>query len=329
MRKRYWLYTALALGTYLLLCVVAGFVGAELALHTVRHPLTVQDEAGARAWAKDDGASVSEVEIKATDGIPLEAWEVVPEDRNGPTVILLHGRGGNRLEMKNYADFLLAHGYSVLMPDARGHGNSGGELTSSGLLERIDIHLWVQWLITNRHPTCVYGFGESMGAAQLLQSLQTESRFCAIAVECPFSTFREIAYDRMGQPFHLGPWVGRTILRPAVASAFWYARVRYGLDMNQVSPETAVRNSETPILLIHGQSDTNIPVRHSRRLAQVNPAIALWELPNTGHSNAIDTSPVELEQNLIKWFSSHPSQQINPARERAPRRARDLSARDS
>lgn len=120
--------------------------------------------------------------------------------------------------------------------------------------------------------------------------------------ECPFSTFREIAYDRMGQPFHLGPWVGRTILRPAVESAFWYARVRYGLDMNRTSPEMAVKNSKTLILLIHGQSDTNIPIRHSRRLASANPTIALWEVPNTGHSNAIDTSPEELELHLVNWF---------------------------
>ena len=315
MRKRYWRYIALTLGIYLVFCVVAGIIAAEMALHPVRRPLTATDEATVPAWAGDDGASVSEVEIKATDGIPLQAWVVVPDDANGQMVILLHGRGGNRLEMKNYADFLLAHRYSVLMPDARGHGNSGGKFTTSGLLERNDIHLWVQWLMANRPPSCVYGYGESMGAAQLLQSLQAESRFCAVAVECPFSTFREIAYDRMGQPFHLGPWVGRSILRPAVETAFWYARVRYGVDMDQVSPERAVQNSRTPILLIHGQSDTNIPVRHSRRLAQVNSAIALWELPNTGHSNAIDTSPRELEQNLIKWFSSHPSPQITPARE--------------
>ena len=307
MRKRFWYCVAIVVGTYVLFCVISGIVGAEIAVHVNRHPVTASDEASAPQWAKDDGASMLEIAINADDGIPLMAWEVVPEDANGDVVILLHGRGGNRLEMKNYADFLLAHGYSVLMPDARGHGNSGGRLTSAGLLERNDIHLWVQWLVTDRHPNCVYGYGESMGAAQLLQSLQLESRFCAVAVECPFATFREIAYDRMGQPFHLGPWVGRSILRPAVETAFWYARVRYGFDMDRVSPEAAVENSRTPILLIHGQSDTNIPVRHSRRLAQLNPAIALWELPNTGHSNAIDTSPHELEQNLIRWFSSHPS----------------------
>ena len=49
-----------------------------------------------------------------------------------------------------------------------------------------------------------------MGAAQLLQSLDTHPHFCAVAAESPFANFREIAYDRMGQPFHLGPWVGRS-----------------------------------------------------------------------------------------------------------------------
>ena len=73
--------------------------------------------------------------------------------------------------MTNYADILLRHGYSVLMPDARGHGSSGGEFVTYGLLERDDIHQWVRWLVVNRHPSCVFGFGESMGAAELLQSL--------------------------------------------------------------------------------------------------------------------------------------------------------------
>jgi uncharacterized protein len=177
---------------------------AETALHPHRRALTDAEQAQAPAWAKDDGATLTNVEIKAADRIPLRAWEVDPEDSNGSVVLLLHGRGGNRLEMTNYADMLLAHGYGVLMPDARGHGSSGGELVTYGLLERDDIHQWVQWLIANRHPSCVFGFGESMRAAELLQSLAVEPGFCAVAVECPFSTFREIAYDRMGQPLHLG-----------------------------------------------------------------------------------------------------------------------------
>jgi predicted alpha/beta-fold hydrolase len=121
----------------------------------------------------------------------------------------------------------------TFMPDARAHGASGGDLAAYGLREPSDIRLWLDWLEVNEHPTCIYGFAESMGAAGMLQSLQSETRFCAVAAESPFSNFREIAYDRVGQFFNAGPWLGRTILRPVAEIAFIYSRWKYGLDFEQ------------------------------------------------------------------------------------------------
>lgn len=290
---------------YLLSCAVAGVFVAEAVLHPLRHALTSADQAQAPAWAKEDDSTLSPVVITAPDGTSLHAWELQPDNTNGDAVLLLHGLRGNRLEMVNYADIFLNHGYSVLIPDARAHGDSGGTIATYGLLEKNDIRAWVEWLYINRHPHCVYGFGESMGAAHLLQALEVESRFCAAAAECPFSSFRETSYDRMGQRFHTGPWLGRTLLRPVVEFAFLFARLRYGLNMDLVSPENTVAATRVPVLLIHGQSDINIPPRHSRRIASRNKRVILWELPNTGHSNAIDTSPNELETRLLEWFSSH------------------------
>lgn len=290
---------------YLLFCAIAGVLVAEAILHPKRTLLTPGDEVRAPAWAKEDDSSVSAIAIRAADGVTLRAWELQPDNANGDTVLLFHGLRGNRLEMVNYADIFLNHGYSVLIPDARAHGSSEGNLATFGWLEKSDIHLWVQWIITNRHPRCLYGFGESMGAAQLLQALAVESRFCAVAAECPFSSLRETSYDRMGQRFHRGPWLGQTLLRPVVESAFLYTRLRYGFNMDRVSPEDVVAATHVPVLLIHGQDDVNIPLRHSRRIASRNSAVVLWELPKTGHSNAIDTSPKELETRLIDWFGSH------------------------
>ena len=299
---------------YLLLSGILGALIAAFAPHPTRHHLSADEVAKAPAWAKDDDASLSDVGIVTADGVSLKAWKLHPEESNGDAVVLLHGLRGNRLEMINYADIFLAHGYIVLMPDARAHGESGGSVATFGLLERDDIHRWVQWLEINRHPRCVYGFGESMGAAQLLQGLEDEPDFCAVAAECPFSNFRESAYDRMGQLFHLGPWVGRSLLRPVIESAYVYSRVGYGLNMDHVSPEDVVAATRVPVLLIHGESDSNIPIRHSRRIAARNPGVVLWALPGTGHSNAIDTSPAELEKRVIAWFGSHPrtAQHLGP-----------------
>jgi len=224
-------------------------------------------------------------------------------------VILLHGLADNRVGMTGYAELLLNRGFTVLMPDARAHGPSGGNLATFGLLESEDIHRWLDWLDQNDHPDCIFGLGESMGAALLLQSLRSETRFCAVAAESPFATFREIGYDRVGQFFRTGPWLGRTVLRPIVEFAFVYARWKYRLDFKQVSPENAVAATKVPVFLIHGQSDSNIPVRHSRLIAARNPTVPLWEVPNTDHCGAVGTNPDEFVERLIRWFDSHASTQ--------------------
>ncbi|MFI5114660.1 MAG: alpha/beta hydrolase [Terriglobales bacterium] len=254
-------------------------------------------------------SELTDINIAARDGVLLRAWSIRPANSNGAEVILLHGLADNRFGMTGYAELLLSRGFSVLMPDARAHGTSGGNLATFGLLESEDIHQWLDWLDESDHPECIFGLGESMGAALLLQSLRSETRFCAVAAESPFASFREIGYDRVGQFFHTGPWLGRTVLRPIVDFAFVYARWKYKLDFEQVSPENAVAATKIPVFLIHGQSDSNIPVRHSRLIAARNPAVPLWEVPNTDHCGAISTNPHEFSETLIRWFDSHASTQ--------------------
>jgi pimeloyl-ACP methyl ester carboxylesterase len=242
------------------------------------------------------------VAIKTPDGVTLNAWIVEPQHANDEAVVLLHGLADNRLGMIGYAQLLLARGFTVLLPDARAHGSSGGALATFGLLERNDIAQWVQFLRTRTTGHCVYGLGESMGAAQLLQSLGSGADFCAVIAESSFSSFREIAYDRIGQPLHLGPWVGRTILRPVVEAAFLRALWKYGLDMQQVSPEDAVAKTHVPVFLIHGQVDSNIPVRHSRRIVARDRAAVLWEVPGAEHCGALSAAPERFRKVLVTWF---------------------------
>jgi uncharacterized protein len=292
---------------YLVLSFIAGVFVAEGTLHPGRRSLSSRDETLAQGIARNHDSELADVSIPARDGVTLRAWSIRPQNSNRNAVILLHGLGDNRLGMTGYADLLLGHGFSVLMPDARAHGTSGGQLATYGLLESDDIRRWFDWLQQNQHPGCIFGFAESMGAAQLLQSLQTESHFCAVAAESPFSSFREIAYDRVGQFFHTGPWLGRTILRPVVDVAFGFARWKYKLNFEQLSPETVVAGTKVPVLLIHGRDDRNIPIRHSRRIAADDPTLVLWEVPATDHCGAISTSPQEFEHRLIGWFDGHSS----------------------
>jgi hypothetical protein len=279
-----------------------------IALHPYSHPVTPNEDRNARAVAQEDGVEFRDVELATPDGVVLRAWFMRPPEANGDAVILLHGVSDNRMGTYGYGKWLVQNRYTVLIPDARAHGNSSGGLATYGLKEADDIHRWVDWIETAEHPRCMFGLGESMGAAQLLQSLPKEPRFCAVVAESPFATFREVAYARFGRPFHTGPWLGRTFFRPTVDVGFLYIRLRYGLNMEAASPEQAVVGMKTPILLIHGLDDHNIPPYNSDLIEAKNPSsIVVWKVPGAAHTGAHNAAPQEFERRVLGWFTSHSS----------------------
>jgi len=298
---------AVAALAFLIPSAIAGVFLAEATLHPGRNIPTSADETQAREVAWLQKSELTNVSITASDRVILRAWSIRPRTSNENEVILLHGLSDSRVGMIGYAELLLNRGFNVLLPDARAHGTSGGDLATFGLLESDDIHRWLDWMQQNDRPKCIFGLGESMGAALLLQSLRNENRFCAVVAESSFATFREIGYDRVGQFFNTGPWLGRTILRPVLEAAFVYASSKYRLNLEQASPEDVVAETKISVFLIHGQNDVNIPVRHSRLIAARNPDVYLWEVPHTDHCGASGTHPGEFNAKLVHWFESHAS----------------------
>jgi fermentation-respiration switch protein FrsA (DUF1100 family) len=306
--------SAIFAGIWLVFCMAIGVVATQWALHPWRRALQPQDEALAQAIAARKDAVLAEVSVTASDGTTLRGWSIRPTHGNGDAVILLHGVADNRMGMIGYADLLLRHGYAVLLPDARAHGESGGKLATYGITEAGDVRRWYDWVEQAEQPRCIDGLGNSMGAAQLLESLPAAPGFCAVVVESPFANFREASYDRLAERLGAGAWLGRTLLRPAVETGFLYARWKYGVDLEQASPENAVAASSVPVLLIHGLKDTNLPSRHSEMILARNssrkPAVVLWEPAQAKHTGAVAAEPQEYERRLIGWFQSHDTVEV-------------------
>jgi len=292
-------------GLWLAVCAAIGIVLGEAALHPPRLPIGPDDEAMARSEAARNRAALADVELRAADGAILRGWSIRAAAGNGNAVILLHGQADNRRGMLAPADLLLRHGYSVLLPDARAHGASGGSIATYGPLESGDLRRWAVWLELSQAPHCLYGLGDSMAASQLLESLTQIPEFCAVVAESAFSSFREAAYVRIGQQFRTGPWLGQTLLRPAIEEGLLYARLRYGVNFAMASPIRAVASTRVPVLLIHGLADTNLPPRNSERIKAANAAAVLWEPPDAGHCGASSAEPAEYERRVIGWFESH------------------------
>jgi hypothetical protein len=276
---------------------------AEMQLHPPRRPLGYASNF-AQHVRSESNAEVQEVSIAATDGTVLSGWYVKPQHDNGSAVVVLHGVGDNREGVRGYAEMFLAHGYRVLMPDSRAHGESGGEVATYGLRESDDIHRWVDWLYADP-PSCVYGFGESMGAALLLQSLSKEPRFCAVVVESAFARFQEVAPERAAGYTRMPFWFGRTFERPVIAIALAYTRHKYGLDFSKANPADAAATSDVPVLLIAGTADVDILPHHSKELAHIDPHAELWMIEGAAHGGAWGANPELFERKVTGFFAAH------------------------
>jgi uncharacterized protein len=291
---RLWAWSISALvAIAIALCGLAGIVLCESALHQPRRPVPSNPEART-------------VEVSARDGIALRAWLLMPPTPNGDAVVILHGIADSRASQLGLARMFLDHGYAVLAPDSRAHGESGGDLATYGLLEVDDVHRWASWLIDDRQPRHVFGVGESLGGAVLLESLAIEPRFSAIVADSSFSSFERIARDRVAQRLPFPQGVGRILAAPPIWAGFLYARLRYGLDFRAASPEAALARSTTPVLLIHGLRDKLTPPEHSEILAASNRRrTELWLVPGAGHTGAFAAAPLEFEDRVLGFLRAY------------------------
>lgn len=289
---------------YVTASLAAAIFLSEGTIHLQRRPIRHQAEF-AQVVQQQFKANLEDANVFADDGTTLKGWYVKPSAANGSSVILLHGVTDNREGVAGYARMFLNHGYTVLLPDARAHGESGGQLATYGIKERYDILRWTNWL-QQRSPGCVYLFGESMGAAIALQATAVTPKLCGAVVESPYSTFREIAHDRIARHGHTPVWFVRIAARPMLEIAFLYTRLRYGIDLTEADPHSALAQSRVPTLLIAGTADRNIPARHAVSIMKVaNSHAELWIVNGADHGGAVAVAPSEFEQKVVGWFDSH------------------------
>jgi fermentation-respiration switch protein FrsA (DUF1100 family) len=243
------------------------------------------------------------IQIEAMDRIPLKAAWVESPSFAGSCVLSLHGAGGWRARSHRFLPWLLPAGYSVLAPDLRAQGASGGDTITYGLLEQHDALAWTSWM---RSQGCakIYGMGESLGASVLIMAAGLDPHaFRAIVAECPFADLLQAAQERARGLFPMPPSMSGPLAAMAVGGGSLYVRATQGLNFSDVSPIHSISTLTIPVLLIHGLADTRTPPAHSRQLAAANPTHAqLWLIPDAKHVGAYTTAPQEFRQRVLAFF---------------------------
>jgi dipeptidyl aminopeptidase/acylaminoacyl peptidase len=233
------------------------------------------------------GYAVTDQRMITTDGTDLSIWIVTgPATTGDRAIIVVHGlgdqawNGTNRSLAATYVDA----GFTVLALDMRGHGISGGQVLGLGWYERNDIRAAVDLLLaTGFAPGRIGIHGTSYGAATALLATAAIPEIGAVIADSSWSDIRAIMdveiEDRTGMPAAVARW-----LRPGISLT---GRIVFGLDLDEISPLLAVPLiAPRPILFIHGEADSRIPVEHSEALFDITLAGAneIWVLPGMAHT---------------------------------------------
>lgn len=272
---------------------------AEGALHPLLKRRASDTAALAYSIAQAANGTAQQVTIRSSDGIALNGWWLCPRQQNGRAVMVCHGVADSAYGALGYALLFLRHGYSVLVPESRGHGESRGYVTY-GVLEADDTIRWLGWM-KNHGVNCAFGFGESLGGAILLQSLARGADFRAVVAESPYTSLEAVAEERVARV------VPGFVARILVKEGLVYVYLRYRVNLFRAHPDSAIVQAHVPILLIHGLADNETSPEHSRRLAAANPgATRLWLVPGAKHTGAYAAIPKEFENNVLGWFDRLP-----------------------
>ncbi len=239
------------------------------------------------------GIVYEEVTFNTTDKITIHAWILKPEKSNG-TVIVGHGYPFNKGNILSVAKFLYPE-YTLLFYDHRYFGQSSGSVTSVGANEPKDVEAAVKFVrrrYGKEENIALYGF--SLSAAAVLMA---KTEVDAIIADSPYSDL-----DSMVKHMY---WIFGPFKYPFVKVTSLLSRIFFGVYPCDVSPTLAVKDIKVPILLIHGEKDMQIPVKHSQAIKASNPDIELWVVEGVRHGQAHADVQEEYEKRVNAFLKKN------------------------
>lgn len=232
-----------------------------------------------------------------------------------PTILFLHGKGGNAIEWKRDAVRALRLGYNVLLPDLRGHGSSQGDFVTYGLLEKEDLANAIE-AARERHgvdPDRLGLHSCSAGSAVALELAADRPGVQALWLESPYADPRRMARHYLslatGIPEFLLGLTSLLAVRRAVAHVARQLGASESTGLAHVDSLRTVAAIRAPILLVYGASDRLVPERFVERLARALPAGSeIWRTP-AGHCHHEDEPAkvlaAEYEERWTVFFARH------------------------
>lgn len=249
--------------------------------------------------------------FRSADGLVLQGTLDAPAGSPSSGVVLVHGGGVTREEggfFTRLAAGLARRGVTSLRFDLRGHGESEGrqeDLTLAGVLN--DIHAAVTHLrqLVDGVPVSLLGasFGGGISAYFTTRYRHEVAKLVLIN---PLINYKKRFID--DKPYWTDDRISEDAGRELRDNGFvaHSATLKLGRPLlNEVfylRPDEAFEKIAVPTLVLHGTSDTFIPIQSSRDyLAKVSAPTRLIEIDGAQHGIAVDNDPQYRDPQTQEW----------------------------
>jgi dienelactone hydrolase len=238
-------------------------------------------------------AAYQTVSFTASDGVDLEGW--YRPSRNGASVLMISGGGGNRRSTLRHAKMLERNGYGVLVYDPRGSGNSEGTVNSYGWGWEKDAAAALDFLAERDdvEPGRVGALGLSTGADIAIDIAARRDDVKAVVADGSAA----IGYEDIKE------YSGKTLDRLPMWMLFHAIEVIQGRSGPKESLADQIARSRAPHLLVSaGKPEKQWGELYDKAGGDRSE---LWYLPKASHTAALKQYPEAYEQRVVSFFDEN------------------------
>ena len=211
-------------------------------------------------WAVLSGLPLEDVWLPVDESVTIFGW-FVDAGPTKPVLLWWHGNAGNVSHRLGNIRELYHRGISVLIFDYRGYGRSTGSPSEWGMYQ--DALASYDYLIQQRRipPDRVILFGRSLGSA-VAGDLALNRPAAGLIVEGAFPSLQSMSdHHYFGLPTR------------------WFMNLEFNLV-------DKVAQLQMPLLVIHGEKDSIVPVDLGRQVFEAAPEPKRWYVvPGADHND--------------------------------------------
>jgi alpha-beta hydrolase superfamily lysophospholipase len=200
--------------------------------------------------------------------------------------------------MASRAKLLHAHGFSVLLIDLQGHGETPGEAITLGWRESKDVEAAISWIRARVHDRLIGAIGTSLGGASILLAHQPTGLDAMVL---------EAVYPRIGRAVENRVRIRVGPLAPALSPLLLLQiPLRLHISTSTLEPIRHIATVGAPVLVVAGSRDEHTTLSESEELYNAaTPPKELWVVQGARHQDFLAYDAAGYQEHVVRFLEAH------------------------